>query len=389
MTADIIIVGGGVMGSTCAYYLAKADRSLSIAVIEKDTSYEFASTPLSLANVRIQFSLKENIRISKYTMEVFEKFETEMEVDGISPCIEYKREGNLFLCREEDLEAAKVNMELQRELGCRVEWWGVEKIKQRFPLYQFPIGQYAGGTYGPMDGHVDAYSVLMGYKRKAVDLGVKYIDAEVAQIRVTGRSVSGVKLTDGSEMKSGIVINCAGAWAAGLARTAGINLPVQPVKRQVFAVDPAIKPVGPLPLTNLPSGLYLRTDTGQQLLLGKSLPEDPVGIDFTVREERFYELLWPELASFAPAFDRLKLLRGWAGLYAVNTFDGNAILGEYQGCTGLFLANGFSGHGFQQAPAVGRYLSEQILKKELSLDLSCFKPERILENKPLNESGLV
>jgi glycine/D-amino acid oxidase-like deaminating enzyme len=168
-----------------------------------------------------------------------------------------------------------------------------------------------------------------------------------------------------------------------------VKLPVEPVKRQVFALDPAVKPEGPLPLTILPSGLYFRTETGGQILLGKSMKDDPVGFDFNWDEKRFTEKLWPELAEFVPAFDTLKLTRGWAGLYAVNTLDGNAILGEWPDLEGFFLANGFSGHGLQQAPAVGRYLSELIVGIRPTLDLSIFRPERILENKPLGEGRLV
>ena len=160
-------------------------------------------------------------------------------------------------------------------------------------------------------------------------------------------------------------------------------------QRQVFALDTEVKPVGPLPLTILPSGLYFRTETGGLILIGKSMAEDPVGFDFSCDDRRFTEHLWYELAEFVPAFDTLKLVRGWAGLYAVNTLDGNAILGEWPELKGLFLANGFSGHGLQQGPAVGRYLSELILGIPPTLDLSIFRPERILENKPLVEGGLV
>jgi glycine/D-amino acid oxidase-like deaminating enzyme len=246
-----------------------------------------------------------------------------------------------------------------------------------------------GGTFGPQDGYFDAYAALMGYKAKARSLGAEYIADEVINITTAGGRTTGVKLNSGKSLTSKYIINCAGAWAAGVARTAGVKLPVEPVKRQVFALDPAVKPEGPLPLTILPSGLYFRTETGGQILLGKSMKEDPVGFDFNWDEKRFMEILWPELAEFVPAFDTLKLIRGWSGLYAVNTLDGNAILGEWPELQGFFLANGFSGHGLQQAPAVGRYLSELIVGIQPTLDLSVFRPERILKNKPLSEGGLV
>ena len=384
---DVIIVGGGIMGSATAYYLMKTDPALKVAVVERDPSYSRASTTLSMSNVRIQFSLKENILISKFAFEVLQRFEEEMVVEGNKPKIYFHREGNLFLVDRENQETANQALDLQKELGCRVEWWSPKKIKETFPLYE--PGKMLGGTYSPDDGHIDAYAMLMGYRTKARSLGTEYINNEVVEIMSNSGCVIGVRVASNEHINAKYIINCAGAWSAQLADAAGVKLPVVPVKRQVFTLDTAVKPQGPLPLTVLPSGLYFRTETGGVILLGKSMAEDPIGIQFSWDDKRFMEVLWPELAEFVPAFDRLKLIRGWAGLYAVNTLDGNAILGEWPEMKGLYLANGFSGHGLQQAPAVGRYLSELILERPPALDLSIFHPDRILENTPLNEVGLV
>ena len=384
---DIVIVGGGIMGSTVAYYLMRSDPKLRVAVIERDPSYSHASTTLSLSNVRIQFSLKENIQISQYTLEVLKCFEEEMAVDDNRPKIYFHQEGNLFLVDEACQDSARRAYELQKSLNCKVEWWSPEKIKQQYPLYAPKT--YIGGTFGLEDGHFDAYAALMGYRAKTRSLGATVVKDEVVKIMTTHSHVSGVQLASQETLPAAIVINCAGAWAAQLAKTVGVALPVIPVKRQVYALETAVKPEGPLPLTVLPSGLYFRTETGGIILLGKSMDDDPVGFNFNWDEKRFIEILWPELAEFVPAFDTLKLRRGWAGLYAVNTLDGNAILGEWPELKGLYLANGFSGHGLQQAPAVGRYISELILAQPPALDLSIFNPERILENKPLSEDGLV
>ena len=340
-----------------------------------------------MANVRIQFSLKENIQISQYTLNVLKRFEDEMIVEDNRPKIYLRQEGNLFLVDEAGQEAARQAYELQKSLDCNVEWWSTDKIKQQFPLYA--PHQFVGGTYSPEDGYFDAYAVLMGYKAKARSLGVNYFQDEVVNITKTHNAVTGAELATTGRLNAACVINCTGAWAADVAESAGVMLPVLPVKRQVYALDTAVKPEGPLPLTVMPSTLYFRTETGGLILLGKSLPEDPIGYDFNWDDKRFIELLWPELADFVPAFDRLKLVRGWAGLYAVNTLDGNAILGQWPELKGLYLANGFSGHGLQQGPAVGRYLSELILEKPVSLDLSIFSPQRILENRALGEKGLV
>jgi glycine/D-amino acid oxidase-like deaminating enzyme len=384
---DVVIVGGGIMGSATAYYLMKADNTLRVAVVERDPSYARASTTLSMSNVRIQFSLKENIRISQYTFEILARFENDMTIEDRKPKIYYHPEGNLFLVNQQNQRAAEEAFELQKKLGCRIEWWSPEKIKRHFGLYQ--PGNLVGATYGPDDGHIDAYTMLMAYKAKARSLGAVYLPDDVTKINKAGGRVSGVSLVSGQNLSTGLVVNCAGAWAAQIAATAGVELPVVPIKRQVFTLDTAVKPEGPLPLTVLPSGMYFRTETGGVILLGKSMVEDPEGFNFSWDEKRFMEILWPELAEFVPAFDRLKLVRGWAGLYAVNTLDGNAIVGQWPEIKGFYLANGFSGHGLQQAPAVGRYLTELILDQPLTLDLGIFSPQRILEQKPLSEGGLV
>lgn len=384
---DVIIVGGGIMGSATAYYLMKMDPKLNVAVVERDTAYERASTTLSMANIRIQFSLKQNVQISQYTFEVLDRFEEEMAVGEDRPDIAFRREGNLFLVDERGLDAARTAMEMQKSLGCAVEWWSPGEIREHYPLYD--AAPYVGGTFGSKDGHLDAYALLMGYKAKARSLGASYIKDEVTQVLVKGKEVTGVSLASGADLSSKVVVNCAGAWASQVAGSAGVEIPVLPVKRQIFVLDTAVKPQGPLPLTILPSGLYFRTETGNVILLGKSLEDDPVGFDFTWEQKRFSDLLWPELAGFVPAFDTLKVVRGWAGLYAVNTLDSNAILGEWPEIKGFYLANGFSGHGLQQGPAVGRYISELILGVKPALDLSIFSPRRILEKKPLSEGGIV
>lgn len=386
-SCDVVITGGGIMGCATAYWLVKTAPGLRVVVVERDPTYARASTTLSMSNVRIQFSLRENILISKFAFEVLERFEDEMAVEERRPRIFFRREGNLFLHDEGQLQAAKRAFELQRSLGCRVEWWSPEEAQARYPLYE--TGRVAAATFGPDDGHFDAYAVLMAYRAKAKSLGVEFITDEAVRILCAAGRVEGVELASRNTLRSACVVNCGGAWAAELAATAGVKLPVIPVKRQVFALDTAVKPEGPLPLTVLPSGLYFRSETGGLILLGKSMAEDPVGFDFRWDEKRFTEILWPELAEFVPAWDRLKIVRGWAGLYDVNTLDGNAILGEWPELKGCYLATGFSGHGLQQGPAVGRYLAELITGAPFSLDLSIFGPQRILENRPLSEGGIV
>ncbi len=383
-TFDVLLVGGGIMGCATAYYLLNADPSLRVAIVEKDPTYAYSSTTLSDGNTRLQFNLKENILMSVYGLEVLENFAASMDVDGELPDVAFRQQGNLFLVDQAGREEAEAGLALQQSLGCQVSWLEPEEIGRYFPLYD-PTG-CVGGTYGPLDGTMDPNAVLQAYRKKAIALGARYLEAEVTRLLSEKGRMAGVVLASGKELAAPSVVNTAGAWASTLAQTTGVDLPVQPVMRQVFVFETGTQPEGVLPALFFPSGLYLIHENGGHFMCGKSFTDDPVGFDFRWRQDLFYERLWPELVDNIPAFDRLKLNSGWAGLYAVNSLDGNAILGEWPGLEGFYLANGFSGHGFQHCHAIGRYLSELILGHSHSLDLSIFSPARILENRPVLES---
>ena len=375
------------MGSSVAYHLLAAEPTLKLAVVERDPTFTRASTAFSLGGVRVQFSLKKNILISLYAQECFSRFEEEMAIKGEKPFINFRQEGYLFLIDPSGRAPAERSLDLQKRLGCAVEWWPPERIKREIPLLS--VDGFVGGTFGPRDGYLDPYGLMMAFRRKAISLGAQYIFDEVLELEKNEKSVSGVKLASGQSAHSRIVVNAAGPWAAEIARTAGVELPISPTKRQVFAVKPETPLERPFPLIIAPSGLYFRSETGGIILVGRSMEEDPVGFDFGWEWKRFTEWLWPELVQIVPSFESLKLVRGWALLYEVNQLDSNAILGAWPGIEGLYLINGFSGHGVQQSPAAGRYLAELILQRTPALDLSCFSPQRILENHPLGEGAVV
>jgi glycine/D-amino acid oxidase-like deaminating enzyme len=383
-TFDVILVGGGVMGCTTAYYLLKKDPKIKVAIVEKDPTYEFSSTVLSDGNIRLQFNIKENIQISQYGLKMLETFAEDMAVGGVKPDVAFRQQGNLFLADEAGKDGTLKGLETQQSLGCPVEWLTPAQIKERFPLFE--VDQIAGGAFGYLDGTMDTQAVLMAYKNKAIELGAEFIPGEVLRVLKSDGQVSGIHLASGDELAAKFVINSAGAWAQKIARTVGVELPVDPVKRQVFVLETNAETDSVYPLTVFPSGLYLIQEHDKVFMTGKILPDDPVGFEFDWNRRVFIDQLWPELYEYIPAFEHLKIVRGWAGLYAVNTFDGNAILGEWPQLKGFLLANGFSGHGFQQCHAVGRYLAELILGQTPALDLSIFSPQRILDNKPVFES---
>jgi glycine/D-amino acid oxidase-like deaminating enzyme len=384
-THDIVIIGGGVIGCATAYYLLKFDPRLNVAILEMDPTYERASTPLSDGNTRIQFNIKENIQMSQYGLEVLKTFAEDMAVGGEKPDPAFRQQGNLFVLDEASRGESHEGMLLQKSLGCEVYWLTPEEVQAHFPIYN--LKDCVAGAFGPHDGTMSPMAVLDGYKRKVISLGAKYIQAEATEILKQGDQVVGVKLASGEILESNIVMNAAGAWAAKIAKTVGVDLPIAPTKRQVTIIETNYHNEKVLPLLILPSGLYLIHEGEGLFMVGKSFPDDYVGCDdFRWEKNVFEDRVWSELVEYIPSFDRLKILRGWAGLYEVNTLDGNAILGESSQVKGFFFANGFSGHGFQQAHAVGRYTAELMLGKAPSLDLSIFSVNRIAENKPVFES---
>jgi glycine/D-amino acid oxidase-like deaminating enzyme len=383
MTNDVLIVGGGAMGSSTAYHLMKADPSLDVTVIERDDTYARASTVLSDGNVRIQFNLEENIRISQHTIEVLRTFGDDMATDRYRPEVGARHQGNLFLSDEEHKEVALQGLELQKSLACEVEWLETPEVERRFPGLE--LKEIVGGTFGSEDGSVDPGAVLHGYRNKAIELGARYVQDEVRAVVERDGRVDGVQLRSGEVLHAPIVLVAAGAWSPDLVRPLGVDLPVTPVMRTVYVVSTTVETAG-MPSMFLPSGVYALPESDRTWVMAWSRPEDPVGFDFTpASRHRFTDVIWPELHRNIPVFDSLEVQTSWAGLYDVNTLDGNAIIGEWPAIEGLFLATGFSGHGFQQCPAIGRYLGEAILGLPPTLDLSRLGGERILENRPLYE----
>ncbi len=383
-TFDIIIAGGGVMGCAVAYNLLKKERHLKVAVVERDMTHARSSTALSDGNTRIQFNVKENILMSLYALEVLGSFVEEMTVDGDVPDIAFRQQGNMFIVDEVGVALARQGFDLQKSLGCEIEWLEPNAVRARMPLYN--LAGCVAGTFGPRDGSISPLAVLMAYKKKAVSLGAAFLEAEIASFSKGATAVTGVKLASGETLKGGIIANCAGAWAAGLTRTVGVDLPVEPVMRQVYIVETEAKHEDIIPSLFFPSGLYVIHEGGGHFMCGKSYPDDPITVtDFSWSRKRFETLMWPELVEYLPTFERLRLRSGWAGLYAMNTIDGNALLGEWPELSGFYLANGFSGHGFQQCHAVGSYLADLILGRVPTLALAAFSPKRILEGKPVYE----
>jgi FAD-dependent oxidoreductase domain-containing protein 1 len=386
---DIVIVGGGAIGSSIAYNLVNDGFHGKILVIEKDPSYEFSSTALSAGGVREQFSLPENIRISQYGLGIFEDFDEIMDLNGDTARAEFKQRGYLFLADERNWPMIKRNYQAQKGLGARVSLLSLKDLKALIP--HLNTDDLVGGCLGSRDGYLDPYGVLQGYIKKGKQLGVEYLYEEVTGIAAPQGKIQGVTTNKGAHISCGVVVNAAGPYASGVGKMAGIDLPVEPVRKMAFVFDPAVKFDYDLPLViNTDGLLYFRHEPGKTILTGRSNPDEPPGYNFEWDRDFFMEVVWPQAAQRVPAFDTAKLIRGWAGLYAMNMMDGNAIIGQLGEVEGFYGAVGFSGHGLQQSPAVGKCMSELIqYGKYRTIDLSCFSFDRFKAGKLVFEEEMV
>lgn len=384
---DVIIVGGGVIGSSVAYHLLRDGLDGTVAILERDPSYEFATTPRSAGGVRQQFSTEINIRIGLFSLERFQRFDEEMEVDGEPAHAEFRQRGYLFLADERNWARLKEHSRLQRSLGVQVELLGPEEVQEIVPHLR--VEALSGASWGPEAGYTDPYGVLQGYLRKARSLGVHYIHAEVVELLKGESRIWGIRTSTGEVMQAGCVVMAAGAWSGDLAANSGIYLPVEPHPRMAYCFDPAEKFPYDLPLVIDPEDLYFRHESGKRILTGKPREEAP-GYRFQWDRDFFTNEIWPGLYRWVPAWEKVKLVRGWAGLYEMCSWDRNALLGAYPGLDGLFVAVGFSGHGLQQAPAVGQGLSDLIRTGRYeSIDLSPLDVGRIFRGEKVVEEGVV
>lgn len=386
-SADIIIVGGGVIGSSIAYNLLNDGFDGEIMVFEKDQLYEYSSTPRSAGGIRQLFTTDVNIQIGKYGVRKYLAFPEEMAVDDQLAEIDFQQHGYLFLSSDDTgLKRLEKVAKLQQKYDVSSEVVSKNDLLQIIP--ELNVQDISGGLYSNEDGYLDPYSVMQGYAKKAKSLGATYMYEEVQEVVKENQNVIGIKLVNGDMYHSSIIINCAGPWAPALSETVGLPIPVVPLKRQIIQFNYAVPLKKRLPLTVDPTGVYFRHE-GNSVISGYSEDVRP-GIDFRWRRSFFMEYLWPTLANRIPNFERAKIQSGWAGIYSHNTEDQNAIIGEHPELHGYYLAVGFSGHGMQQAPAVGKALSELIRTgKYATIDFTPLRFERFAEGKLVIEEAII
>ena len=379
-SADIVIIGGGVMGASAAYHLAQRGMK-NIVLLEKESFFGQGATGRCAGGVRYQFATEINIRLSLASLPMLERFKKEIGQD-----VNFRRCGYLFvLTGEEDVSAFVRNVELQRKLGVKTEWLDGEDIRKSLPLMRFEDA--LAGTFHSKDGLVDPNSVVIGYIKAAQEMGVKATtSAEVIGFRLNGDHVTEVETRIG-RIKTRSVLNAAGPWAGQIGKMAGIHIPITPLRRQMFTTNPLADLPADFPFViDFAQSLYFHRE-GEGLLVGMSNPNEKPGFDQSVDID--FELVNLEAAiERMPMLDKAQRVAHWAGLYEV-TPDAHPIYGATD-VNGFSICAGFSGHGFMHGPISGKLMSEFLLDgKFSSVDVSMLDLKRFEEGRVIREYNVV
>lgn len=383
---EFVIVGGGVMGCSTAYHLALAGRAKDACVIEPDPTYEFAATPRAVGSVRRVHGLPENVRMSQFGSEFYGSFGERMAVDGDAPNISYRRQGYTFMVwGKENVTALEVAWRMQTSLGAPVRLIDRPALKSLFP--SLTVDDVDAAAYSPEDGWIDPHAALTGLRRKARSLGVEFIHDRVVGLEAGPKRVERVVLQSGASLDAGFVVNVANCWAPEICAMVGMKVPIQPMRRQTFYFEIRDK-LESFGITRDFSGLSFRPE-GNGYVCGVTHVDEPRGFNWTVDDSWFEDAIWPRLAHRVQAFEALKQGRSWSGHYDQNDLDGNPIIGPWTGgLDNFYVAAGFSGHGLQHAPAVGRALKELLVDGGFrTIDLARLSYRRIIDNAPLIEVG--
>ncbi len=390
---DVVIVGGAIMGSATAFFLSRnADFDGSVLVIEREPSYAQSSTAHTNSCMRQQFSTELNIRISQFAADFVKNLRAHMGGDERVPELDIQNYGYMYLADNEDFaELLRRNRDIQRAAGAETELLTPQEIAARYPFYN--VEDIVLGSINRRDeGYFDGGTLFDWLRRGAREGGVDYLAGEVVAMNRDGGHITGVTLANGETIACGTVVNASGPRAARTAAMAGIDLPVEPRKRFTWIFTAETPLDRDLPLTIDPSGVHVRQDGPQTYLAGCPADPDPAVDydDFVMDHDRWQSHVWPVIASRIPQFEAIRVVSEWAGHYAFNTLDQNAILGPHDEVHNFIFQNGFSGHGLQQSPAMGRGVAELITYGEYrTLDLTPFAFERIPARRPIIETAII
>ncbi len=392
---DVVIIGGAMLGSATAWFLADTpDFTGSVLVIERDPSYEFAATSHTNSCIRQQFSAQLNVQISQFGAEFVQDLPRFMGQDSGAPKLTIQNFGYMYLANTPEFaESLRASHAVQKAAGAATRLLTADEIKADFPFYNTD-DLILGSINTVNEGYFDGITLFDLFRRQARAKGVEYLANEVVAIgrNLAGTRVETVTLKSGEVISCGQVVNASGTRGAVTARMAGIEIPIEPRKRYTWVFS-AETPLGrDLPLTIDPAGFHVRQDGKATFMCGGHSEDDPAVDfnDFTMDHGLWQDHIWPLLATRIPQFEAIKIQREWVGHYDFNTLDQNAITGPHSVVGNFIFLNGFSGHGLQQSPAMGRGTAEWLIYGGYrSLDLSPFGFERITEGRGFFENAII
>jgi len=395
---DVVIVGGAVTGSSIASFLGNnPDFDGSVLVVERDPGYEYSSTGRTNSCMRQQFSNRVNIEISQFAADYVRNFRAYLGDDPEVPDLAVDHFGYMYLADNVDFaNTLRDNVAVQQSMGAGTKVMSPAEIAGDYPFYN--LSDIVCGSHNLVDeGYFDGGTMFDWMRRSARANGVEYITNEVTAVAVADpgtskASVTHVELASGEKITCGTLINAAGPRAVLVAEMAGLHLPVEPRRRYTFIFQAAEPLERSLPLTIDPSGVHVRTDAGAYMA-GCTPDHDPA-VDYDdldwVDRDIWEEKVWPALANRIPAFERVKVTSKWTGHYAHNTVDQNVIIGPHHEVTNFIFTNGFSGHGLQQSPAIGRGAAELVTYGEYrTIDMSPLGYDRIVAARPFVETAII
>lgn len=384
---DVLIIGGGIMGCCSAYFLKTLDRSLSVQVVEVDPTYAFASTPRASGGCRVQFTCPENIAMSLYSIEFIKNGRQALSTGQTPAEVGWIEGGYLFIVPPDSAQALERNVRVQESLGARVDLLDASGLASRFPSMN--VADLAAGAHSPHDGWCDPHSLLMAFRRKAIELGVVFRHDRAIGLEIKRKRLRSALLENGGTVAAQYLVNAAGAWSANIAAMAGMPLPVVPLPRLEHYFTSGT-PIEPLPYVKDLARLAFRSE-GRGFSGGLVNASHARSFDLEIDHGYFEQVVWPALAHRFPAFEACRCHRTWSGLYEQNELDGNPVIGPWrEQCPNLLTIAGFSGHGMMHAPAAGRAIAELIVHGRFqSLDLTRFGYERIAANQPYAETGIL
>ena len=387
MKYDILVIGGGLLGSSVAYHLARTGRGGRIAVVEPDPTYQFATSPNGAGGVRQLFSRPENVALGRHGLSFYRDFAKTMAVDGQPAEISFRQQGYLFLSDGGDAARMEENFRLQSANGVHAELLDRAGVAERYPSLN--VADVAIGVLSPDDAWIDPYAALMGFRRMARHLGVAYLQERVVAWEGDGKLARRVAFESGGSAEADVFVVAAGCWSGEVGALIGWHLPIRPMSRQThfFRCKATLEP---LPFVRTETKVGFRPE-GTGYTGGVVDWTVPLGFDWEIKPDWFESTVWPKLAHRVPAFEEIRLERSWACHYERCTLDDNGIIGRWEdGLENAYVASGFSGHGIMQTPGAGLALSELILDGRYStMDVTRLGYRRVIDNAPYPEQGIV